>query len=122
MSCWWSPASRRSRAEVTERARRERAVTVWARLAVLATAENRRTGELHHLTRDGAGPAARAEALRRPAALREEAAERYEELAALEPETAGAHHDATAQARDRAAHDREFAALLAPQTPPAPVQ
>ncbi|MCZ4515623.1 hypothetical protein O3Q52_47460, partial [Streptomyces sp. ActVer] len=67
-------------------------------------------------------PAARAEALRRLAALREEAGERYEELAALEPETAGAHHDAAAQARDRAAHDREFAALLAPQDTSAPAQ
>ncbi|WP_406462159.1 hypothetical protein OH768_43640 [Streptomyces sp. NBC_01622] len=90
------------RAEAAERARRERAVTVRACLAVLATSEDRRTDELHHLTRDGAGPAARGEALRRLAAPREEAAERYEELAALEPGTAGAHHDAAAQAHDRA--------------------
>ncbi|MCZ4516850.1 hypothetical protein O3Q52_53885, partial [Streptomyces sp. ActVer] len=50
-----SQAAGRGRA-AAHRARRERAVTVWARLAVLATAEDRRTDELHHLTRDGARP------------------------------------------------------------------
>ncbi|WP_413754792.1 hypothetical protein [Streptomyces sp. MMBL 11-3] len=83
-------------AEAAERARRERAATVRARLAA---------------------PAARAEALHQLAALREEAAERHDGLAHLEPDTADTHQAAATQARDRAAQDREFAHLLASQAP-----
>ncbi|MGW2725376.1 hypothetical protein [Streptomyces sp. NPDC001492] len=107
-------------AEAAERARRERAVTVRASLAGLADAENRRQDHLHRLARDGAEPAERAAALRSLAELREESAERHDELAGLEPDHADSHRSAAAQARDRAAHDREFAALLAPQDTPAP--
>ncbi|MFE2684492.1 hypothetical protein [Streptomyces mirabilis] len=107
-------------AEATERARRERAVTVRARLAGLADAETRRQDHLHRLARDGAEPAERAAALRNLADLREERAERHDELAGLEPDHADSHRGAATQARDRAAHDREFAALLAPQDTPAP--
>ncbi|MFE7070439.1 hypothetical protein ACFU96_10165 [Streptomyces sp. NPDC057620] len=107
-------------AEAAERARHERAVSVRARLAVLATAEERGQDDLHRLARTAAAPADRATALRHLAALREEGAGRHDELAALEPETADTHRAAAAQARDRAAHDREFAALLALQGTPAP--
>ncbi|MET9562505.1 hypothetical protein [Streptomyces tauricus] len=106
-------------AEAAERARRERAVTVRARLAVLADADDRRTADLHGLSRDSAAPADRAAALHDLAALREEAAERHAELAHLEPDTASTHQAAADQARDRAAQDREFAHLLAPQDAPA---
>ncbi|MCX4231797.1 hypothetical protein [Streptomyces ortus] len=107
-------------AEAAERARRERAVTVRARLAVLADTDGRHQDELHRLARTGAAPADRAAALHHLAALREETAERHAELARLEPDTADTHHTAAAQARDRAAHDREFAALLTSQDTPTP--
>ncbi|WP_105973667.1 hypothetical protein [Streptomyces geranii] len=106
-------------AEAAERARRERAVTVKARLAALAATEQRRQDDLHRLARDGAAPADRAETLRDLADLREENAERHDELAGLEPDHADTHRAAAVQARDRAAHDREFAALLTPQHTPA---
>ncbi|GGN45269.1 hypothetical protein [Streptomyces fuscichromogenes] len=105
-------------AEAAERARRERAVTVRAGLAYAET--RRRQDHLHRLARDGAEPGERAAALRSLADLREESAERYDELAVLEPDHAEAHRTAAAQARDHAAHDREFAALLARQDTPAP--
>ncbi|MEU1516256.1 hypothetical protein ABZ490_29655 [Streptomyces sp. NPDC005811] len=82
--------------EAAARARRERAVTVRARLAALAATEDRRQGDLHRLTRDGAEAAARAAALCHLA----------------ERDHADTHSAAAAQARDLAAHDREFAALL----------
>ncbi|WP_055631352.1 hypothetical protein [Streptomyces griseoruber] len=107
-------------AEAAERARRERAVTVRARLAALAATQDRRQDDLHRLARDGAAPAARAEVLRDLADLREESAERHDELAGLEPDHADAHRAAAVQARDRAAHDLEFAHLLAPTHTPAP--
>ncbi|MEU1516263.1 hypothetical protein ABZ490_29690 [Streptomyces sp. NPDC005811] len=75
---------------------------------------------MHLLARDGAEPAERAAALRGLAELREESAERHYELAVLEPDHAEAHRSAAAQARDRAAHAREFATLLAPQDTPTP--
>ncbi|MFC8660706.1 hypothetical protein [Streptomyces sp. NPDC057199] len=101
-------------AEAAERARRERAVTVRARLAALAATEHRSQDDLHQMARDGAAPADRAAALRHLAELREENAERHAELAGLEPDHADTHHVVAAQARDRASHDREFAALLNP--------
>ncbi|MFE2669246.1 hypothetical protein [Streptomyces mirabilis] len=101
-------------AEAAERARRERAVAARARLAALAEAETRRQDDLHRLARDGAAPAERSEALRALAELREENAERHDELAGLEPDHADTHRAAAVQARGHAAHDREFAALLAP--------
>jgi hypothetical protein len=106
-------------AEAAERARHERAVTVRARLAALAATEQRRQDDLHRLARDVAAPADRAAVLRHLAELREESAERHDELAGLEPDHTDTHRAAAAQARDRAAHDREFATLLAPQHTPA---
>lgn len=104
-------------AEAAERARRERAVAVRARLAVLAADGTRRQDDLHRLAHAGTEPTLRAESMHRLADLREESADRHDELAVLEPGQTEAHRTAAAQARDRAAHDREFAELLAPQDP-----